>query len=1013
MQVSGDTVTENYAYSFDPKNEGTARIGFQTSFGSTQNQISTTKVTDGSGNVEYIIDPLEYTSYYTYDKLGRLVKEHLPFDTYMFNDELFYSDTLTYYDAGGRVIKEKQSNHMTTASEPTYTETTYTYDAMGRVLTTARKKSETQSVYTQYWYNAKGYLMRVYSGMEAPLELNASGQVTSADQDYHQMWYSYDAFGNLSSYSTGNVSCDYTYNPVTGWLLSASTASFKEIAYMYDRLGNCISVSGTDYNTAQPTSLFQMFEYNMAGQRTYAYDSQSGSETYYTYDALGNLITEQCDGAIKSYTYNNLQQVDSFTLKINGVVKQSRTYTYDDLGRLSELLQDATKINYTYDENGNLLTRLNTNVNNNATHLTTYTYTGGNKIKTVNVNNAAYSTVYQYYTNGNLYAETSYNTNDPDYSTFNTYHIYQYDLLNRLTVDRDAADDTYTYYTYDNYDNPTRIKTFSFNGTYKNVPFKEETRSYNSANQIQSRGIWQYDEDTSSVGNLNVISEVQETYYYDDYMNRTAKTAYVIEGPGGGVDYTDERYTYDALSRLSLYECDSNKGNKSTAYYYDADSVLTSIGGTNLYWNNDYVTYEQTGSAATSYVIGLGVEGVSGTNDTVYNIDGKGDVHKVGASAIDYDAYGRTEDTITESYGYRGYFLDKNSGMYLLGSRFYDAESMQFTQPDSYHWDNYAMNLFGYCAGDPINYTDPSGHWRISGNTATAQRGDTLWELAKQLTGSGANWTKLGYKGNQRSLQVGEKINIAPLRSGGGSVPQAPSTTKPGQSSKPKPPATSGNSGSSKPSTQKPTSPSSGGSSSSGNQQLTQKQKVTLTKESPIFWVADYYNLLNANRETTLYTIDALNKWYLKYTVTIGIGYNTNELGFITATSKSLTYTKNNVSVTTSKSGRFTLSGAVTSGGYTAKAYVVRSFTETAYGISIAFKSTAVSKLYGVFTMEMSYNPWVKIGATFALGVTISLGGLLVTTAPYAVSSALLPVLQQIGGALGNLFANNGGRVFV
>ena len=62
--------------------------------------------------------------------------------------------------------------------------------------------------------------------------------------------------------------------------------------------------------------------------------------------------------------------------------------------------------------------------------------------------------------------------------------------------------------------------------------------------------------------------------------------------------------------------------------------------------------------------------------------------------------------------------------------------------------------------------------------------------------------------------------------------------------------------------------------------------------------------------------------------------------------------------------------------------------------------------------MEMSYNPWVKIGATLAIGGAITLGGLLVATAPYAVSSALLPVLGQIGGAVGNLFTNYGGRVF-
>ena len=37
---------------------------------------------------------------------------------------------------------------------------------------------------------------------------------------------------------------------------------------------------------------------------------------------------------------------------------------------------------------------------------------------------------------------------------------------------------------------------------------------------------------------------------------------------------------------------------------------------------------------------------------------------------------------------------------------------MRFTQEDSNHGDNYAMNFYSYCGGDPVNYYDPTGYYK-------------------------------------------------------------------------------------------------------------------------------------------------------------------------------------------------------------------------------------------------------------------------------------------------------------
>ena len=43
----------------------------------------------------------------------------------------------------------------------------------------------------------------------------------------------------------------------------------------------------------------------------------------------------------------------------------------------------------------------------------------------------------------------------------------------------------------------------------------------------------------------------------------------------------------------------------------------------------------------------------------------------------------------------------------------------------------------------------------------TVRAGDNLWNISKQLTGSGSNWKSLkGYSGDPRKLPVGTKISL-------------------------------------------------------------------------------------------------------------------------------------------------------------------------------------------------------------------------------------------------------------
>ena len=67
---------------------------------------------------------------------------------------------------------------------------------------------------------------------------------------------------------------------------------------------------------------------------------------------------------------------------------------------------------------------------------------------------------------------------------------------------------------------------------------------------------------------------------------------------------------------------------------------------------------------------------------------------------------------------YRGYYYDVESGLYYLKARYYSPQLGRFISPDGVEYlepDNVlGLNLYAYCANNPIMYVDPSGHLAIS-----------------------------------------------------------------------------------------------------------------------------------------------------------------------------------------------------------------------------------------------------------------------------------------------------------
>ena len=63
---------------------------------------------------------------------------------------------------------------------------------------------------------------------------------------------------------------------------------------------------------------------------------------------------------------------------------------------------------------------------------------------------------------------------------------------------------------------------------------------------------------------------------------------------------------------------------------------------------------------------------------------------------------------------YGGYYYAVETGLFMVGHRYYNPEWGRWIQPDDVEYldptNINGLNLYCYCNNDPVNYCDPSGH---------------------------------------------------------------------------------------------------------------------------------------------------------------------------------------------------------------------------------------------------------------------------------------------------------------
>jgi len=373
---------------------------------------------DQQGNLTEVIAPGNITSSFVYDSRGNLVSTVDPLGQRVdFSYEPKYENLATVRDQKGNLTGYTYTNtgNLSSINYTDGSKKTFSYDTLGNLTISLNRRGQK----LDYTYNTKGLLL------------------SKKYPDGKTATYTYDTRGNLLTATDSDSSVTYTYDTADR-LTKATQSNGRFVQFTYD-------AGGRRSKMVDQTGAAVNYTYDTVGRLAKLTNGSGQNIITYTYDAVGRVNKEtNGNGTYTSYTYDAASQVTKIVnYKADNSINSSFTYTYDNLGRRKDVTTLEGKTTYGYDASGQL-----TSVTLPTGRQIEYTYDGaGNRISvldngvttTYSTNNLnQYSKVgtnnYTYDKDGNLVSKTE------DGKTYN----YTYDTENRLIGVTDGAD-TWTY----------------------------------------------------------------------------------------------------------------------------------------------------------------------------------------------------------------------------------------------------------------------------------------------------------------------------------------------------------------------------------------------------------------------------------------------------------------------------------------------------------------------------------------------------------------------------------------
>lgn len=358
----------------------------------------TTHTYDGAGNELTRTDANNHTTTYAYDGISRRVSETGP-DPDGGGPQTAPVTTFAYDANGNRtVVTDPNGNATGTVGDG---QTTHGYDRANRL--TSINYSDTTPDVTFTYDNAGNRLSMVDGPGTQTRTYDNLDRLLTVTRGTSTFSYQYDAAGNVTkrTYPDGTV-VDYTYDPLSRMVSVVN--STKTVAYAYDAASNLVTTTLPSQNGYVETRTYDR------ARRLTGVKSVKGASTLidvnYTRDAVGNPLQETTTGAApvtKTFGYDNMDRLTSVCFQAGTCPGGSDPFirwTYDGVGNRLTQQRPTGTTGYTYDARDRLLSAGSTSYtyNQNGNQLSagsrTFTWDLANRLKTTTL--APTTTTYTY-----------------------------------------------------------------------------------------------------------------------------------------------------------------------------------------------------------------------------------------------------------------------------------------------------------------------------------------------------------------------------------------------------------------------------------------------------------------------------------------------------------------------------------------------------------------------------------------------------------------------------------------
>jgi RHS repeat-associated protein len=578
-----------------------------------------------------------------------------------------------------------------------------------------------------------------------------------------QASYAYDAQSRLSQLKDGNNNAfQHKYDNV-GNLTQFTYPLGDKLQGAYDPNSNLLKRTDGRSRITQYTYAADDDRLTDVG-----YNANSTLNVHYDHDIYGRVTLLRDGAGTTAYTYDENDAILSVTTTYTGLPPQTISYAYYPDGHRATMTTPAGTFRYTYDLAGRI-----TDVQ--------CPWTGGDLHYEYDVDgNLSYQGMHQVNANGNPYL---YNT---------TYEFNPRGLLAQLTNypysgTQPVITSRFNSFQHDAVGNILYMNGGS-TGAY-NAPSSYDVQAYSydnkdhliNENRVAIFYRYNYNFASDAADNLTTLRNAPLTY---NANNQLANNIY--DGDGNPTLYQGANLTFDEEDQLTAF-------NFIFAAGYREDGLRawkqTSNGKTYFLYDGSTLLCELDPIGRVTAVHGVGAVGLAQIYYPMratpaycaFTFDPFGNVvsrhwqdsqnNFIDDLAV-YDAFGgqiaerdvRTNQDYQpiDPVGYGGQwgnYTDRETGLVLMGLRYYDPATGRFLTRDPIGYEG-GLNVYAYVQNNPINHIDPmgldDGDDILPSHTDTTHAFKTTYPKALPTIHAGA---QAGIK----ILKVGASINPIPL----------------------------------------------------------------------------------------------------------------------------------------------------------------------------------------------------------------------------------------------------------